>query len=132
MAVRSLLRLAAALATATLSSSTYQVSVAFAPQDPVISYLDGNTAWPQSFNPAYVEASAGTGGKYGLLIRSQNCTNFVPGKCIGCNVGETPFWQDSDGFVGSVISFAQLNDDGTFDAPYLVFAPDANAPVNEE
>ena len=52
----------------------------------MLSFLAGTTAWPQSFNPAFVPGSVGTGGKRGLLVRSQNCTGWLPGQCIACNV----------------------------------------------
>jgi predicted GH43/DUF377 family glycosyl hydrolase len=65
----------------------------------------------------------------GLLVRSQNCSDFVPGTCIGCNVDSAhpvaPY------FPGSVITFAAQRADGSFEKPYLVFAPDATAPTAE-
>ena len=100
----------------------YTASLLSAPADPVISYQAGQTAWPQSFNPAYVQASPGTAGKRGLLVRSQNCS-FTPGVCQGCN----PRGPSDPVFRGSVITFAQLRSDGTFAQPYLVFAPDGSA-----
>jgi len=95
------------------------------PAEPVIAFIAGQTPWPQSFNPAFVTASNGTGGARGLLVRSQNCTGWTPGQCIGCNVdGHHPAepW-----FPGSVIAFALQHADGSFDQPYLVFAPDGTA-----
>ena len=91
---------------------------------PVVGYLSppGNTAWPQSFNPAFVAPSPGTGNKRGLLVRSQNCTGWAPGQCIACNVdGAHPI---APWFPGSVLTFAQQLEDGTFAQPYLVFAPE--------
>lgn len=128
MALRSA---AAALLAAAAEASTggYDVRVISRPDTPLISYLLGNTRWPQSFNPSWVEASAGTGGKEGLLVRSQNCSGFTPGQCISCNVDSAhpiaPY------FPGSVITFSERLPGGGFAQPYLVFAPDANAPVDE-
>lgn len=108
----------------------YNVSVISLPSVPRISFLAGQTSWPQSFNPAYVAASAGTGGVAGLLVRSQNCTGWTPGACIGCNVdGNHPI---APWFPGSVVSFAAINADGSFERPYLVFAPEADAPFPED
>jgi hypothetical protein len=107
----------------------YQVSVVSKPALPVISFLQGQSAWPQSFNPAWVEASPATGGVSGLLVRSQNCTGWVPGQCQNCNVdGQHPL---TPWFPGSVISFAKARGDGSFEQPYLVFAPEENAPTKE-
>ena len=104
----------------------YTASIVTMPDAPVISFLAGQTDWPQSFNPAYVQPSVGTGHKQGLLVRSQNCTGWTPGQCIGCNVdGGHPI---APWFPGSVVTFAQLMPDGTFAKPYLVFAPDASQP----
>ena len=104
--------------------SPYSVTVVSLPADPVISYLPplANTDWPQSFNPAFVEPSAATGGKKGLLVRSQNCSGVAPGTCIACNVDGR--WPIAPFFPGSVLTFAELRPDGTFERPYLVFAPD--------
>lgn len=104
----------------------YTATIMSMPDEPVISFLAGQTSWPQSFNPAYVVASPGTGGKRGLLVRSQNCTGWKPGQCQGCNPrsGNDPY------FLGSVITFAQLMPDGSFAQPYLVFAPDGTANEN--
>lgn len=101
----------------------YNVTVAALPTQPVLAYLSNNTAWPQSFNPAFVTPSNGTGGKRGLLVRSQNCTGWLPGQCIGCNVdAQHPI---APWFPGSVITFAEQHADGSFAEPYLVFAPEA-------
>jgi hypothetical protein len=102
----------------------YNVTLLSRATVPVIGYLSppGNTAWPQSFNPAFVAPSAGTGNKRGLLVRSQNCTGWQPGACIACNVDKDhPI---APWFPGSVLTFAEQRSDGTFVPPYLVFAPE--------
>lgn len=119
---------AGAAAGAAAGSSVYSVAVVEQPPSPVISYLDGNTAWPQSFNPSFVQPPV-AGGKRGLLVRSQNCS-FTPGQCVGCNVD--PAHPIAPWFPGSVITFAEQHGDGSFAEPYLVFAPNASAPVSEE
>jgi len=96
----------------------YAVNVTALPAYPVISNLTypGATPsqWQQSFNPSFIEASPGTRGVRGLIVRSQNCS-FTPGTCVKCNGGNP--------FVGSVMSFAAQAADGTFSPPYLVYAP---------
>ncbi len=91
---------------------------------PVIGFQapPANTAWPQAFNPAFVAPSAGTGHKRGLLVRSQNCSQWAPGVCIACNVdGAHPI---APWFPGSVLTFAEQRADGSFAPAYLVFAPE--------
>eukprot|EP00759_Apiculatamorpha_spiralis_P057405 PhF_6_TR8638/c0_g1_i2/m.13492/K20885/K20885; beta-1,2-mannobiose phosphorylase / 1,2-beta-oligomannan phosphorylase len=106
----------------------YHVDVLSLPVDPKLSYLDGNSMFPQTFNPAYVEPSPGTNNKKGLLVRAQNCSQFTPGQCIFCNVNNdhpiAPY------FPGSILAFAELREDGSFKAPYKVFAPDPTQPEN--
>lgn len=114
------------------SAPQWQVDVISRPSKPVLSFLDGNTAWPQSFNPSWVEASAGTAGKQGLLVRAQNCTGFTPGVCLSCNVNpKNPISPNSSAFPGSVITFAEQLQDGSFADPYVVFRPDSSAPEDE-
>lgn len=107
------------------SVGAYSVTVVSQPPTPVISYLDGNTAWPQSFNPSAVQPYGHVPA--GLLVRSQNCT-FTPGQCVGCNVdGDHPL---TPYFPGSVITFARARSDGTFDPPFVVFQPEGDDPTN--
>lgn len=108
-------------------TACYTVTVISAPADPVISYLDGNTEWPQSFNPSYVQPGGPNNVASGLLVRAQNCSKWAPGQCVGCNVG--PNWPISPYFPGSVVTFAKEKADGTFEDPYLVFAPVPNDPT---
>jgi hypothetical protein len=114
-------------------TSRYNVSVTQRAEIPLISFIDdahypGSSPWPQNFNPTWVEASSGTGGIEGLIIRAQNCS-FVPGVCTNCNVDDKhpikPY------FPGSVMLFARHLGGGTFDAPYLIFSPAADAPQDE-
>jgi len=98
----------------------YAVAVVSLPPAPVISFLAGQTPWPQSFNPSFVEPSAGTRGVRGLLVRSQNCSLGAPGTCLHCN----PRSPTDVPFLGSVIAFAAQAADGSFGTPYLVYAPE--------
>jgi predicted GH43/DUF377 family glycosyl hydrolase len=77
--------LAAALSVATASYDAGLISFG---ATPVLSFLDGSSAYQQTFNPSWIVASPGTSGKAGLLIRSSNCSS-VPGKCTLCNFGRT-------------------------------------------
>ena len=68
------------------SASPYTAELVHFDTRPVVSFADGSAAFQQVFNPAWVQASAGTGGKAGLLIRTQNCTAKA-GQCTHCNFG---------------------------------------------
>jgi predicted GH43/DUF377 family glycosyl hydrolase len=121
----SLTALAASLLSASLlpgGATGYTVTVTEFPTDPLISFQLGNTAWPQSFNPSWVEPSGNVPG--GLLIRSQNCSGVPPGHCIGCNVDKD--WPIAPYFPGSVVTFAKETSPGsnTYEAPYMVFGPE--------
>jgi len=77
--------------------------VQFDPQ-PVVSHQLGTSAFAQAFNPSWIQASAGSAGKAGLLVRAQNCT-ATPGVCIGCS---------GTGQRASYLAFAELlNDDNS-------------------
>eukprot|EP01051_Picozoa_sp_SAG22_P002379 SAG22_NODE_104_length_20159_cov_5.877517_18_plen_262_part_00 len=67
----------AAAAAAASSSPAYTAELVHFDPKPVVSFVDGSAAFQQVFNPAWVQASAGTGGRAGLLIRTQNCTAKV-------------------------------------------------------
>lgn len=101
----------------------YRATVAKFDTKPVISSVDGTSAYPQAFNPSWIEASAGTGGKAGLIIRTQNCSAKV-GQCVACA---------GTGEKASVLTFAELlNSDNSssttprfkpIDRSSLVFGP---------
>lgn len=50
---------------------------------PVLSYVDGSSDFQQVFNPAWVAASSGTGGRQGLMVRTQNCSGCTCCVCSG-------------------------------------------------
>ena len=114
-------------------AAQYQVTVTQRSDAPLISFqgdahYPGNSPWPQNFNPSWVQASSGTGGVEGLIIRAQNCS-FAPGICTNCNVDDkhpiAPY------FPGSVLLFAQHLGGSVFAPPYLIFSPSADAPQDE-
>eukprot|EP00698_Gefionella_okellyi_P004417 TRINITY_DN14077_c0_g1_i1.p1 TRINITY_DN14077_c0_g1~~TRINITY_DN14077_c0_g1_i1.p1 ORF type:complete len:363 (-),score=69.96 TRINITY_DN14077_c0_g1_i1:261-1349(-) len=92
---------------------TYSVEVISFDDAPVVSFVDGNSEFQQTFNPSYVLPSTGTAGKQGLLIRTQNCSAAVGGTCVFCSGSSSN---------ASVITFAELQSGGdSKTAP--VFAP---------
>ena len=68
----------------------------------MLSFIDGTTTFQQSFNPAWVTASTGTGGAAGLLVRSQNCSAEVGGDCTYCS---------GDGDKASKLAYAKASSD---------------------
>ena len=70
--------------------ATYSAKVVEFDTKPLLSAVDGTSAFAQAFNPSWVEATNLTGGVAGLLVRVQNCT--------GCGVGYDPIKapEDSD------------------------------------
>eukprot|EP01052_Picozoa_sp_SAG31_P046450 SAG31_NODE_8890_length_1367_cov_1.694006_1_plen_352_part_01 len=93
---------------------SYDASVSSFERTPVLSYLGGSSTYQQSFNPSWVQASAGTSWKAGLLVRSQNCTAAV-GVDTKCNFAPCAL----GGACQDVITFAELlnNDNDTSTAP---------------
>ena len=71
---------------------------------PVLSFLNGTSEFQQVFNPSWVVGSAGTGGKAGLIVRTQNCSS-VGDECARCG---------GTGDAASILTFSELlSDDGT-------------------
>lgn len=102
----------------------YRAKVTQFDEQPVISAVGGSSSFQQAFNPSWIVSSAGTGGKAGLLIRTQNCSATAGGGCVGC-AGTGP--------KASVLTFSELlNDDNSsaitpkfkpIDSHSLVFGP---------
>lgn len=81
--------------------------------------LQGSSTFGQVFNPSWIEASPGTGGKSGLLVRTQDCDARVGGGCVACA---------GTGRKASVLTFSELlGTDNTTATPE--FAPITNASV---
>jgi predicted GH43/DUF377 family glycosyl hydrolase len=102
----------------------YRAKVTQFDEQPVISAVAGSSSFQQAFNPSWIVSSAGTGGKAGLIIRTQNCSATVGGSCVAC-AGIGP--------KASVLTFSELlNDDNSseitpkfkpIDSHSLVFGP---------
>eukprot|EP01084_Bolivina_argentea_P011627 21729_1 len=92
---------------------TYNVQVIDLPNQPIISYLNKNTAFQQSFNPSYVIPCNQTvnpqctNTKQGIAVRGQNCT-AVPGKDTHCEY--TPDPADGAPSVVSLLQPKNIND----------------------
>lgn len=65
-------------------AASYEVKVLSRSAKPVLSYIDGTSSFQQIFNPTYIQPSSGTGGKGGLLARTQNCDSPVGAACTFC------------------------------------------------
>ena len=63
----------------------YKAKTTSLPSKPVVSWVDGSATYQQVFNPSWIEASAGTQGKAGIIIRTQNCSAKVGGPCVHCS-----------------------------------------------
>lgn len=108
---------------AALESTTYDAAVVSFGAMPVLSFLDGNTDYQQTFNPSWVVASAGTNNKSGLLLRSSNCS-AQPGTCTKCNSSPCRM----GGPCQDVITFAELlsDDDNVTEIPRFKHVTSAN------
>jgi len=92
----------------TTASSTqcYSAKLQSIGQDPVLSRHGGTSDFNFVFNPSWVEASEGTGGRQGLLVRLQNCSACA---CCGCQ---------GTGAKASKLAFVPLlSKDGPDDTP---------------
>jgi predicted GH43/DUF377 family glycosyl hydrolase len=67
---------------------TYDVEVVSRSKTPTLSYVDKTSTYQQVFNPTWVQPSAGTGGKGGILVRTQNCDVNVGDACVFCGGSE--------------------------------------------
>lgn len=98
-----------------------QVKVVQRDSKPLLSYIDGTSTYQQIFNPTWVEPSKATGGKRGILARTQNCDSPVGGACTWCGGAEDK---------ASILTFSEELPDGTFakvDTSSVVFSPSTNA-----
>ena len=98
-------------------SQEYSVTVIEHPSTPLISQIDNTSSYSFIFNPTWVEASALTDGKEGLLMRTQDCPIQPGDPCSFCGGSED---------LASILTFSALRDDGSFDAvteDSVVFSP---------
>jgi predicted GH43/DUF377 family glycosyl hydrolase len=102
---------------AAYASGEYAVKVTERSVTPSVAYVDGTSKYTFVFNPTWVEATANTGGKSGLLIRTQDCPADVGGECVFCGGSEAK---------ASILTFAELQSDGEFsyvDEKSVVYGP---------
>ena len=101
--------------------NSYSVSVLSRSESPILSYIDHTSTYQQIFNPTWVEASSGTGGKKGIIARTQNCVSNVNDPCTWCGGAVDK---------ASILTFSEQLDDSSFkkvDETSVVFGPsDAN------
>ena len=62
----------------------YVLNVISHPSTPLIGQVDNTSTFSLIFNPTWVEASALTGGKEGLLMRTQDCPITAGDECSFC------------------------------------------------
>lgn len=105
------------LASFSPTKSEYAVSVTQRFSKTDISFVDGTSSYSQVFNPTWVEPTAGTNFRSGLLVRTQNCPSEVGGDCVFCGGSEAK---------ASILTYAELLEDGTLasvDETSVVFGP---------
>lgn len=128
---------------------------------PVLSWLGGNSAFGQVFNPSWVEASPDGRVQAGLIVRTQNCTVGGPGVAGGCGMQGSPAgrkWSGSHSCCScnmrnasdslqkrSILTFSALDPEGAGDgasvkapsfvplgAGSVVFEPVDQPPLNDD
>lgn len=109
--------LASFISTASSSASSYKVKVVSRDVKPLLSEIDQTSAYSLIFNPSWIEASTGTNGVSGLIMRTQNCTLNPGDDCSFCGGSEAK---------ASILTFSSASDDGSFEyvnADSVVFGP---------
>ncbi len=99
------------------NAHTHSVSVTLRPSKTVLSFIDNTSAYQQIFNPTWVEASAGTKGKKGLIARTQNCVSEPGDACTFCG---------GSAAKASILTFMEQTSLGNFQYAYsssVVFGP---------
>jgi predicted GH43/DUF377 family glycosyl hydrolase len=99
-----------------LAHATYDVKVTKRDSQPALAFINATTSYQFVFNPSWVEATPATGGKRGLLVRTQDCDCDVGGICVFCGGSQEK---------ASILTFAELKSDGFLyvDATTVVFGP---------
>lgn len=82
----------------------YTATVTHFDAAPVLSFVNRTSDFAQVFNPSWVQPTAGTRGRQGLMVRTQNCSGAgcsIPtaGTCCQCS---------GTGAAASVLTFAEL------------------------
>lgn len=62
----------------------YSLEVISHPSTPLIGQVDNTSTFSLIFNPTWVEASSLTGGREGLLMRTQDCPIAPGDECSFC------------------------------------------------
>jgi len=100
-----------------VAGQSYSVSVVSRSTSPILSYIDKTSTYQQIFNPTWVEPSDGTGGKKGIIARTQNCDSVVGAdSCTWCGGA-----QDK----ASILTFSEQVGDSflSVDESSVVFGP---------
>ncbi|CAM9147387.1 unnamed protein product, partial [Ectocarpus fasciculatus] len=99
-----------------LAHAAYDVKVTKRDSEPVLAFINGTTSYQFVFNPSWVQATGGSGGKHGLLVRTQDCDCDVGGMCVFCG---------GSAEKASILTFAELQSDGFLhvDDSSVVFGP---------
>jgi len=105
-------------------SPTYSVNVVSRLSSPVLSYMDKTSTYQQIFNPTWVEATAGTKGKRGIIARTQNCES-IPADITS---SEQCTWCGGAQDKASILTFSEEIGHGTgvfkkVDDSSIVFGP---------
>jgi len=98
-------------------SASYSVNVVSRSTNPILSFVGNTSTYQQIFNPSWVEATAGSGGKSGIIARTQNCNSVVGDACTWCGGA-----QDK----ASILTFSEQTSAGVFksvDESSVVFGP---------
>lgn len=85
---------------ASVAAKRYDVTASDISTVPVLTSMDGTSDFQQAFNPTWVQPTANTNNKEGILVRSQNCSSEVGGECVFCGGSEDK---------ASVLAFAELD-----------------------
>lgn len=121
------------LAQTVCASRSYTLNVLSINPLPVLSYVDGSSAFQQVFNPSYIVASPGTRGVEGLVLRTQNCNATVGGECVRCGgSGPEARYLILTCLICSILTFSRVLDG--FPLPVtdrsVIFSPDPS--ITEE
>eukprot|EP01034_Spumella_vulgaris_P027658 gene27658-34408_t len=92
------------------AAPVYTVSVVTKSSTPVLSFVGNTSTYQQIFNPSWIEATAGTNGKSGIIARTQNCDSSPQDitsstQCTWCGGAQSK---------ASILTFSEQNADGTF------------------
>ena len=99
------------------ASEKFDVKVIKRPKATVVSKIDNTTSYSLVFNPTWIEATANTNNRSGLLIRTQDCPIEPGDPCSFCGGSQE---------LASILTFSELYEDGTYsyvDSNSILFGP---------